>query len=636
MRWGAVAAVSVFVLTTLLGSSALNAPSAAFAASLAAYQEAPMLAELVRQGKLPPVTERLPVSEDVLVVNPIEKIGQYGGTWHIGWVGPADFHAYGRLNYEPVIRWARNAKDAIQPGLAKRWQFSDGGKTLTLFFRRGLRWSDGQPWTVNDIIFWWEDIELNKDLSAAPHAEWVVNGKPMTLEKVDDYTIRLKFTGPNGLILPMLAFHGNQWPLNFERFGFFAPAHYLKQFHPKYNREMKDYKLFNAKADDFNPERPAMTAWPVSQYRPGDATLVATRNPFYWKVDPQGHQLPYIDKIEARLVENNEAIAALALSCQIDMQYRRMDYQKMPLFKAKAKECGYRVIRWQSASGSQLVFWPNQSYGADPVLRRIFQDKNFRIALSHAMQRRKVNAVAFLNQGIIRSELVVPDSPYYVPEVDKLYTEYNPKLAAALLDEAGLRLAPGGNIRLRPDGKPLEITIETSRTGPELDAIQLVADDWTAVGVKTAIKTMSRDLYWPRATGNEVQIATWSTDRGLEPFVDPIYLFPFDERSWMAPSFGVYYKTGGAKGEKAAGNLAVAQRLYDQMKSTVDRAQQIALGKRLVKLAAEDATTISTVGLVPSPLIIKNNFRNVPEKYTEDWIFMSPGNLDPSQFFFAK
>lgn len=636
VRYGTGITLSALLTASLLYGLAFNASRTVQAASPTQYAEAPMLVELVKQGKLPPVAARLPVREDILVVNPIETVGQYGGTWHVVWKGPADFHSYGRLNYEPVLRWARNPKDPILPGLAKQWQFSDGGKSLTLFFRRGLRWSDGQRWTVDDIIFWWEDIELNKDLTAAPHGEWVVNGKPMTLEKVDDYTIKLKFDSPNGLVLAMLAFHGNQWPLNFERFGFFAPAHYLKQFHPKYNREIKDYKLFNEKADDLNPERPAMTAWPVSLYRPGDAKLVASRNPYYWKVDPQGQQLPYIDQIELTLVEGNEAVAAAALACQIDMQYRNMDFRKMPLFKAKAKECNYRVLRWLRAQGSQKVFWPNQSYTADPVLRKIFQNKNFRIGLSHAINRRKINAVAFINQGIIRSELVVPDSPYYVPEVDKLYTEYNATLAGTFLDEAGLRVGPDGKTRLRPDGRPLEVTIETRDSGAGLDAIELVAADWTAVGVKTAVKTMSRDLYWPRATGNEVQIAEWETDRGLEPFVDPIYLFPFDERSWMAPAFGVYYKTGGAKGEKAIGKLAEAQQLYEQFKATVDRARQIEIGKQIVRMAAEEATTISTVGLVPVPAIVKNNFRNVPEKYTEDWIFMSPGNLDPSQFFFKQ
>jgi len=150
------------------------------------------------------------------------------------------------------------------------------------------------------------------------------------------------------------------------------------------------------------------------------------------------------------------------------------------------------------------------------------------------------------------------------------------------------------------------------------------------------VKTMSRDLYWPRATGNEVQIATWGWDRGIEPFVDPIYIFPFDERSWMAPAFGTYYKTNGAKGEKPAGTLAEMQKMFDQFKTTVDRAKQVAIGKRLVQMAVEECTAITTVGLVPVPLIVKNNFRNVPRHYSQDWIIMSPGNLDTVQFYFKK
>jgi len=601
----------------------------------AKYTEAPMLADLVKAGKLPPVEQR--ISEEPLVVKPIEEAGQYGGTWHRAWKGPSDFHAYGRLNYEPILRWPRNPKDPILPGLAKKWEFSADGKELTLYFRKGLKWSDGQPWTVDDIIFWWEDIELDTNLTAAPHAEWVVNGKPMTLEKIDDTTIKFKFDGPNGLVLRMLAFHGNQWPLNFERFGAFAPAHYLKQFHPKYNKEIKDYKLFNEKADDLNPERPAMTPWTVSQYKAGDAKLVASRNPYYWKVDPNGQQLPYIDQVELALVENNEAVSAKALACEIDMQFRSLDLKKFSLFKENEQKCGYRTFRWPSAQGTILALWPNQSYTADPVLGQVFQDKNFRIALSYAIDRKKINTVSYLDQGVPRTLMVVPDSPYYVAEVENIYGEYDPKKAGEYLDKAGLKMGPDGKVRLRPDGKPLEITIETDRTsGSDLDALQLIVENWNAVGVKTALKTMARDLFWPRACGNEVQVSVWSTDRGLEPFVDPIYIFPFDNRSWMAPACGVYYNTGGKQGIKPTGKLAEAQALFDQFKATVDEKKQLELGKQMVKMAAEECWTICTVGMVPAPCVVKNNFRNVPEKYTQDWIYMSPGNLDPCHFFFKK
>lgn len=598
------------------------------------YTQSPMWDADVTAGKLPAVDKR--VSDEPLVVKAIEEIGQYGGTWRRAWKGPSDFHAYGRLNYEPVLRWPRDPKDPIQPGLAKEWKFSADGKELTLYFRKGLKWSDGTPWTVNDIIFWWEDIENNKDLTSAPHAEWVVNGKPMTLEKIDDVTIKLKFDGPNGLVVRMLAFHGNQWPLNFERFGFFAPAHYLKQFHPKYNPDVKDYKLFNEKADDLNPGRPAMTPWVVETYKAGDAKLIAKRNPYYWKVDEKGQQLPYIDYIEMSLVENNDAVAAKALSCEIDMQFRSLDLRKFSLFKENEQKCAYRVYKWPSAQGTALALWPNQSYAADPELAKIFQNKDFRIALSYAIDRKKINTVTYLDQGVIRSSMIVPTSAFYVPEVEALYVDYDVKKAAEYLDKAGLKMGPDGKFRLRPDGKPLEVTIETERTGAELDALNMIVENWNAVGVKTALKTMTRDAFWPRATGNEVQISVWSTDRGLEPFVDPIYLFPFDERSWMAPAYGTYYKTGGKSGIKPEGKLAEAQALFDTMKSTIDQAKFVEIGKQIVKMAVEEVWTIQTVGMVPAPLVVKNNFRNVPEKYTQDWIIMSPGNLDPSHFFFKK
>lgn len=596
------------------------------------YSEAPMLATLVKDGKLPAVEKRLP--ENPLVVTPLQEVGVYGGIWRGAWKGPADYHAYGRQNVEGVLAWPPDPKLPLEYNLAEKYEFSNGDKDLTLTFRKGLKWSDGQPWTVDDIIFWWENIETNKELTAAPHSEWIANGKPMTLEKISDNVIKLKFDAPNGLILRMLAFHGNQWPMNFERFGFYAPAHYLKQFLPKFNPDIKDYKTFNERADYLNPGAPVMTPWVVIQYKAGDPKLVAERNPYYWKVDPKGQQYPYIDRMEFTLVENNDAIAALALACNIDFQFRGMDLKKFPLFKENETKCNYTVQRWPGAQGTVLALWPNQSYTADPVLGQIFANKDFRIALSYAIDRKKINSVAYLDQGFANSETVVPDSPFFVPEVATLYSEFDPKKASEALDKAGLKMGPDGKIRLRPDGKPLEITIETERTGADLDALQLIAENWNAVGVKAVVKTETRDLFWPRATGNEVQISVWSTDRGLEPFVDPIYVFPFDERSWMAPAYGTYYKTNGAQGIKPTGKLAEAQTLYNTMKGTTDQAKLVELGKQMIKMATEEAWTISTVGGIPAPTIIKNNMRNVPVKVTQDWIFFAPGNQKPYTFYY--
>jgi peptide/nickel transport system substrate-binding protein len=154
--------------------------------------------------------------------------------------------------------------------------------------------------------------------------------------------------------------------------------------------------------------------------------------------------------------------------------------------------------------------------------------------------------------------------------------------------------------------------------------------------MKVVVKSSERSVYWTRATGNQVQIAQWGTDRALEPFVDPIYLLPYDNRSWFAPKVGDWYSSRGQKGEKPEGDMARALELFDQLKATTDSAKQIELGKRIVKLEADNLWTIGTVGAVPSIAVVKNGFRNVPEAAVTDWIFMSPGNLDPAQFFFKK
>ncbi len=304
-----------------------TAPAAEAAPAVEGSKEAPQLAAMVAAGELPPLEERLPA--EPLIVQPVESVGKYGGTWRRVYKGIKDFHAFGRMVYDPILRWPRDPQDPVQPGLAKEWTWSEDGTELTLVLREGLKWSDGEPFTTADITFWWDDIELDTNITPAPHAEWVVNGEPMELEVIDDITIKLKFAGPNGLAETVgLAFHGNQWPLGFERFGFFAPRHYLEQFHPRYNSEVKDYALFEEKAFDFNIERPAMTPWTITDYEAAATEMVATRNPYYWKTDIEGNQLPYIDEIRFTLIEDNEAAAIQAISGNIDMQSRHIDFSQ--------------------------------------------------------------------------------------------------------------------------------------------------------------------------------------------------------------------------------------------------------------------------------------------------------------------
>jgi peptide/nickel transport system substrate-binding protein len=620
--------------TTAPAAPAQAAPTVAPAAAAPnKFAEAPALAQMVKAGQLPPVEQRLPANPQV--VQPTQQVGTYGGTWRLAWKGPADFHAYGRENYDEMLRWPRDPKDPIGPGLVETWDFNSDGTQLTLHLRKGLKWSDGQPFSTDDIVFWWNDIALDTNLYPAPPPEWVINGQPMQLEAQGPETITLKFAGPNGMAVRMLAFHGCQWPLNFERFGFYAPKHYLTQFHPRYNNGANDYKVFNDKADDLNPDRPSMTAWHVTQYSAGATQLIADRNPYYWRVDPQGNQLPYIDQLRLDLVQNNEAINLKAVNGELDMQFRNIDIAKYSVLQENKAKGDYRVFRWDDANGSPVSFFVNQTID-DPELRPLFQDLRFRQALSYAINRKQINQVSYFGLGKERNGLLIPESQYYTPDIEAMYAEYSVENANQLLDEIGLKKGEDG-YRTLPSSNPLELTVETIETsGAAFDAIDLVRKGWDAVGLKVVVKSSDRSVFWTRATGNQVQIAEWGTDRALEPFVDPIYLFPYDERSWMAPQYGIWYSTQGAKGEKPEGPMADAQKLFDQFKATIDTARQVDLGKQISQLAHKNLWTIETVGALPSIPVIKNSMANIPDMAVTDWIYMSPGNLDPSQFYFKS
>jgi peptide/nickel transport system substrate-binding protein len=247
------------------------------------FKEAPMLAEMVTAGTLPAVAERLPNPQDIMVVEGVDGIGEYGGTWHyVSWAG--DIPNVKMVLYDPPIRWKPDYS-GYEPGLAKKIEISEDGTQVTWHFREGVKWSDGQPFTMEDLRFWWEDMAKNADFKVVQVPWWGFNadGEPMEVTFPDDYTMVMKWDSAHYITPTILAQGFWEWePL-------MTPAHYLKQFHPSYT-DGATYEELEAKRKWWeNPDFPTLFAWSVSEYIPAERTVLS-RNPYYWKVDTEGNQ----------------------------------------------------------------------------------------------------------------------------------------------------------------------------------------------------------------------------------------------------------------------------------------------------------------------------------------------------------
>jgi peptide/nickel transport system substrate-binding protein len=319
--------------------------------------EAPQLAALVKAGKLPPVAER--VGQDPLVIKPLREIGRYGGTWRAGFTGPADFWNGFRCCSGPdhLMFWDYTG-DKVLPNLARGLEMQDGGRAWLLQLRRGMKWSDGKPFTADDFVFWFEDIYRNKDLIPTPSAAMAINGKQGVIEKVDTYTVRYKFPEPYFMLPDVLA---GSTDLAGQMFGYrgmggFAPAHYMKQFHPKYagaaelDRKVKEAKfdswvrMFLAKNDwALNPDLPVLSAWktvtPINT-----PTWTLERNPYSVFVDTAGNQLPYIDRVVLTLAENLEVLNLRVVAGEYDYASRHVDLGKLPVSSRTSRRAGTRSI----------------------------------------------------------------------------------------------------------------------------------------------------------------------------------------------------------------------------------------------------------------------------------------------------
>ena len=432
------------------------------------YKEAPALAELVKAGKLPPVAERLPA--EPLVVPVVEKIGQYGGTIRRGFIGPSDANNYIRIAADSLVWWSIDGSK-IEPKLIKSWSPSADFKTWTLNMRKGAKWSDGSPFTADDILFWYKDVLLNKDLSPAI-LQWMMNADKSvaTVEKVDDYTVTFTYKESNNLFLDELVNKDG----GDRTFACFLPSKYLKQFHATYaKKEDLDKMVADAKYKTWvelfttramateNPDRPVMAPWVSSTSRVSDQVFLLKRNPYYVGVDPEGNQLPYADEFRFVFYSDTKTLNVAAVAGELDLQDRHIDMPNYPVLKENELKGGkYRVLMWPGFGGADASFTFNQTYNADPAVGDLMRTKDFRIALSVAINREQIRQAAFLGLGEIRQNVPPPNHPFYPgDEAAFKYTKFDQAQANKLLDGIGLDKKGADGIRLMKNGKPVTLDI---------------------------------------------------------------------------------------------------------------------------------------------------------------------------------
>jgi peptide/nickel transport system substrate-binding protein len=600
------------------------------------FREAPPLAEQVQAGALPPVEDRLPA--DPLVVPVTEEIGQYGGTWHRCAVGPSDCWTAGRLAYENLIRYTKDGVEIVM-NLATNYVANDDGSEYTFYLREGMKWSDGEPFGADDFLFYFQDGLSNTDLSPTFPSDLCdpVNGEPMVLEKVDDYTIKFRFQSPYGLFIKTLAsYTGTDM--------FRWPAHYLKQFHPTYadaaelDKAIQAanftnwWELFANRRDWQNLDCPTICIWKPTRVPP-DVPVVWERNPYYWKVDPEGNQLPYLDAVEFQIVENADLANLKAIAGEVDMQFRHLLLANYPLFVDNAEQGDYRVMQWKDGWGPNCHLYFNFNH-KNPDLHALFNNRDFRIALSLGIKREDINQLIYMGMGRPMQATATPDCPYSKEEYITRWTEHDPDTANAMLDEIGLADRDGEGFRLLPSGEPLSIVVEYAVVfGPWRDVITMVAEHWKDLGLRIITKEEDRSLYQQRTLAGEHDMTCWGMGGAYNPLLGPSWWWPNNQ---MAPEWWRWNASKGKEGEEPPEEVKLQYALYEQIKGASTSEDLDKYAQQFVDNHSEQLWLIGTVGFVPMPVVVKNNFRNVPDVAIGDDRAKSPGCTNIEQYFIKQ
>ncbi|MFW6271148.1 MAG: ABC transporter substrate-binding protein [Bacillota bacterium] len=517
-------------------------------------KQAPELQEQVEMGDLEPLEERLP-EEPLTLQNEIGEIGQYGGTL-TRYGNTEEFDHIRKFLYGfSFLRWVDDGLD-IESNLVKEWERNEDATEWTLYFRKGIKWSDGEPMTVDDVLFWWEDMALDDECSDVVPDYFVSGGENVEMEKIDEYTLKLKYAAPAPLLPERLAMWANSSSGN----RLIVPKHYLKQFHPEYS-ENGSYEDLEDHAEWWiETETPVLTAWMPVEYEPGNR-IVFERNPYFYATDKEGNQLPYIDKIEVMYQSDSEVLKLNLINGKSDFQYepRILTVEDVSILDEKSSEEGYEIFMWDSGTGSYPVLFPNRNH-PDEEKQKLYKNPKFLRAVSHAINRDRINKMVYYEQAEPTTGTFSPKaSEYQTNKGEKIYeewrdlaVEFNPEKSKELLDEIGVVDENNDGWREMPEGEELSLRIDLNTEAEEsfFHTHELIKEDWEEVGIKIIINTVDGSELSVMQEQAEFDVyGSMGLGDGPNHLVFPQWLVPIDQFRW-APLYGNYYRTKGTSEEE--------------------------------------------------------------------------------------
>lgn len=517
------------------------------------YSEAPVLAEQVQAGSLPPLAERLP--EQPFVVGPgVYLVEAELPDWQPGVYGGVLRSAHGIANWAPDIFSALNEPFLHAPKISDQnivcnvcqsFTVSGDNRVFTFSLRKGLKWSDGAPVTTEDVRFTWEDIQNNPSLyPSGPDQLWraanLPSGTPAKVEILDETTFQVSFDAPYGGFLRNLAivdWAGYDSVLN--------PAHYLKKFHLKYTslEQMQPelerlnltggewWQVFTShwcRNTNMTEARcvgqPGLYPWlPVAS---GDPNLLAwERNPYYFKVDTRGQQLPYIDRLTSIQMENVEMSNLLALTGEVDFLRENASLARLAEYQQVQEKAGFQIVLLRSHL-EPICLALIQTY-ADPNWRKLVSDIRFRQAISLAINRQEIIDSLFYGYAALP-----------LNTVGEQYSRYDVAQANRLLDDMGLTQKNAEGYRLNADGSVVEFLFEHGLSYVVFaPASELLAAYLKEIGVKLNVKQIDHNLLVSRILTNQVPM-TLISSRGAGLMLQ------------ISPSWDQWINSQGARGEE--------------------------------------------------------------------------------------